>query len=337
MRIAADIGSGFSKWCTKGNQGGFPSVVGLAPKIKESFQVQSLSPDTVEMTDGTFLVGESADAVLEDAAEDGAQEGARISTLTPNWSKSAGYLALLYRVFAAAQPKGYKGRAALCVGLPQAYYERDRPDLVERLAGRHQFKVDGQSFDIEIARDKLWVIPQSMGIFFYRVKEDPDLTMSDHIGVIDVGTYTTGYSMIDHGRFRPTKSGGLELGIANLTEDLSAYIARHHDGLQLPRATVTKALIRGKLRLHGKDQNLKKVVPGLADRLMDELVDKLTKVWGDDSATASILVAGGGAPYVLQSIQRRWPHATMVSKDSSERVIVDGYFAYMAAQDASNG
>lgn len=340
MRIAIDVGSGFCKWRTNNNQGGFPSAVGLKPAGQDTFQVTSLDEDTVRFAEKEYLTAHAADAILDDPPQldSGGEDaqpaaGQRISTLTRKWALTDGYLALLYRVIAAASPRGYRGRVALCVGLPQAYFAKDRPVLEKRLVGKHSFSVGSSTFEIEVARSKLWIIPQSMGVFFHKVSEDAAAAMNDQIGVVDVGTYTTGYSMVVNGRFHEPKSGGIELGIANLTDDLAAYIRRHHDGLNLPRATVTKALIRGKLRLHGKTQSLRRVVPEIADRLTDELVDALTAAWGDDSATASILVAGGGAPYVLKSMQRRWPHAALVSEKTSERVVVDGYFAYLAAQE----
>ncbi len=327
MEIAVDVGSGLTKWRTADGSATFPSVVGAVPELSDSFSVVAVESDIVEFycqqKKERYLVGASADALLDD--------GDFKDTLTSDWAHSPEYRALLYRAIADAAPDGYEGPLTLCVGLPQKYFSKDKERARERLACHHSFSVGGTNYAVTISPESLYIIPQSMGVFFYHTLRNPGSAKEELIGVIDVGTFTTGYSLVNKGRFDSQKSNGLELGIAGLTKVTQAYIAREHN-LQLPSGTITKGLTAGRLRIHKKVVSLKNIIPTLVDPMMDELRDELQRVWGDRSATALILVAGGGAPYVLKSIQRYWPHAELVAPaNESAAVIVDGYFGYMAA------
>jgi hypothetical protein len=322
-KIAIDVGSGLTKWKTATGDGCFPSAVGSHEINPQSFQVEDYSSDLVYLpkSERPYLVGDSADALLEDHE--------RKNTLKRDWAQTTEYRALLYKAIADAFPDGCGRKLALCIGLPQAYFEDHRESIKTKIARDHSFRVGDQTYNFSIPEDRFFVIPQSMSIFFEYVAEVDEAALSEDVCVIDVGTFTTGYSMVNSGKFNARKSGGLELGISNFRDDLRRHIKRIHK-LDLPKAAVTKALVRGKLKVGNKFVKLASVIPDIADPLMDELIEKLTDVWGDSSQTATVLVGGGGARYVHTSLKRQWPHLRIMGgEDGCAMVIVKGYYGYL--------
>lgn len=329
MDISVDVGSGLTKWQTADSGGCFPSAVGETAHLVESdFQVQSYADDTVTISlrrsEHAYIVGAAADRLL--------RQEHRADTLTPDWATKREYRALLYRALSEGLPPNYNGPIRLCVGLPQAFYEKLKPRLVSDLTGTHKFSVGDAHYQVTVKEDSLFVIPQAMGVFFYHTAQDPDSALHDVVCVIDVGTFTTGYSLINHGMFDRAKSGGIEVGIASLSKQVRSYISSQF-GHRLDLPVATRATIQGKVRIQGKSHSLRSAIPTLAGTLADEITDVLQDRWGNDSATALILVAGGGAEYILPALKKRWPHVKMAAEDKeASMVIVRGYAHYLAAQ-----
>jgi plasmid segregation protein ParM len=329
MLVSVDVGSGLTKWKSEDRSGSIPSAVGNLKHVEDSdFTYRDFSSDQVSFkrskaTD-TYVVGEAAHRLLE--------KDARENTLCKEWFQSPGYRALLYRALANVLEPGFNGRVRLCVGLPQQRYDVDKPALVSLLTRVHAFSVGGNSYRVEIKESDLFVVPQAMGVYLYYTQVNPDSAANDLIGVVDVGTFTTGYSLINGGIFIRKKSGGLELGIASLAKQARSLISSEH-GVRLDLPIVEDALREGNIRIRGKSYPLGKAIKTLAGPLVDELTDALQAAWGEDSAAALLLLAGGGADYVLPAMRTRWPHASLVAdKQQSAMVIVEGYDFYLSAQ-----
>jgi len=306
MKVSIDVGSGFTKYKTDDIEGSIPSIVSL--NNKRLFMDDK--EDSISFNDKSYLVGDSA--LRSSECSD------RSKTLSLDWSASDGWLALLY---SALSRVGAYGKIDLVIGLPQAIYIDKHKHVVEQLNRTHIFSDSGDKHTVEI---NAVAVPQATGALFHQAAQNIDL-LDDQVGMIDVGTYTTGFSVLDRSRINHSKTGGCEVGVHQLLEQVRLFLIDKYQYSE-DIAAIPDIIMSGQIRYRGKFIDIKDRIDELTLKVSTPMVDQVNRAWKGGNQL-SIFVAGGGAPYFLKAIQEKMPHAIIV--DDGFYAVVRGMLAYL--------
>lgn len=310
--ISVDVGSGFTQFTDGKNEGDFPSIVCPVPDVMGFGTEQAL---TVTFEGKRFLIGEDAKAYGD--------PDTRANTLHDDWAGSSGWKALLYAALAHLDVQDGE-TINLITGIPQSLFTQKRPALMEALTGQKTFHVQDRQINVNIYSE---FIPQAAGALFFQASQDQEI-LQEAVGVIDVGTYTTGFSVISGDKFTSHRSGGCPIGMSQLLKALKDHLAK--DGFRVDEANLPDILMSKSFRFRGERVDLPdQVVNSLALRVADPMLRQLKTKWqgGDDLL---VYVAGGGAPYFIEAIQTSVPHAKVMS--DSFYAVVRGMRTYLEAK-----
>lgn len=334
--VAVDIGSGYVKAASSVSRANrrviFPSLVGPMDRgARAGFGGDEITGE-VQIDGKTWLVGDSARLRLRDLAD----------TRSDDWAGSPGWWALLY---AALSRLGItRGEVNLVTGVPQrSWTPALRDSLVSRLAGRHRAVVDGQVIDVEIAcREKSMVLPQAFAGVSWLIDNDPSLARlvkagtSGLVGGIDVGTYTSGYVVLDELQYRPDLSGGIHgAGMGQLAQHLIRLLDREFSYRpDLPKA-MQYLLNPSKVFLGGEIQDIRPLVESAAGEIARSLLGVVSSAWADAAEGMEIVVFGGGAEYLYPGIVQRFPRARLAPSQGADAQFIPalGMLAFFAQRN----
>jgi plasmid segregation protein ParM len=324
LDLAIDIGSGFTKWIGNGDKkahsirsivtpGGGMEEMGSAPSLPVRFTTEC--PPTGETT------GETLELLVGDAAYDYGTPERRVNTLSTGWAGSQAWFALLY--FALAETLGrqdpdagarIEAGARIATGLPQAQYLSTRKMLEDRLRGKHVFEVAGRHYEVDI---EPYILPQATAAIVHLAGMNASI-MSDSVGLIDIGTYTTDIVVIEDGRIIRRRSGGCRSGVSNLIAEIVEYL-RSRYGVDVDNAQIPRAMIRREIRLRGERIALDETISGLAQQASTGLLEGIAGVWPNAAADLRVIVVGGGAPFFINAIRTRIRHAELLGEPKRGR------------------
>lgn len=294
--LSIDVGSGFTQYTDGGKiEGAFPSVVCNVP---ERLGFGADNAEIVEMEGFRYLVGEDAMAYGDPQT--------RANTLHDDWAGSGPWMALLVAALGRLEVKTGE-TIHLVTGLPQALYTERRDSLKAFLAGDKTFSIRGKKITIKILPE---ICPQATGALLYQASQDQSMLLGS-VGVIDVGTYTTGYSVIDNTRFISSQSGGCPVGVSQLCSALQDHLSRDL-GYNVDPAKLPKILLERSIRHRGEKIEVGEHIDRLALTVARPMLEKIHKAWQGGSSYL-IFVAGGGAPFFSEAIKTVTPHAKVMS------------------------
>jgi PRTRC genetic system protein D len=333
--LAVDVGSGITKLCSAESKAHFPSLAG-PPGVK-GFDVSKTEHSLVSFSDPecgdnrkhdgeeqgylSFSVGEVANNRVKP------EELAR--TRNDSWYASNEYLALMYLAMSEGVPDKYRGKVRLCTGLPQALYTDHRQELLKRLIGTHSFRVDETPYKITIRKEDIFVMPQVMGLFLSRLAKDKKL-QQEKVAVVDVGTYTSDWTIVENLGTVQWASGGLPIGVSNVVEEISRYLKDDQLAKGLTPVAVNKAVRTGSIRLKGRDLDLKSHIRQAVQEAAEPMVKALYEQWRG-AADATVIVGGGGGRLFGPAIRTLIPHATVITDREPIFSVVEGYYSYLTA------
>lgn len=287
--VAIDVGSGL----TKGTDGKEKLVIGsvvVRGSLDGRFGLEKATP--VSWKDGeSWLVGE--DAIAFGDTQDYA------NTLSKDWAGSDGWWALLYAMLGKL---GARGKVKLVTGVPMAWYQELAKPLYKELSGQHRFQYGKKTIELEL---DIQVIPQAIGALYYHAGRLDKQPLK--LAVIDIGTFTTGFSVVANERTVPHQCGGIELGTSVLTGKLSEHLKEEY-GYSTDLLTYHEILKTGVFEHRGKQKNISQVLQSLATMASEPLLKELRKLWNNKNEM-TVLVGGGGADLFLEPIKIFIPHA----------------------------
>ena len=319
MELAAiDIGSGITKGISGERCVNLPSLAG--PYDSEQFNLQDNDDHLVCFAGKRFCVGEPTRALV------GPDE--RADTLSAGWYQSDAYMAMMYKVLSEVVGH-HSDRAALCTGLPVAFYGSDKDKLADRLTGTHKFSVGGKKYEMRMRRTNIHVMPQAIGLYFVALDSFDDIGAGP-TGFIDVGTYTTGFVVIEGNSVREWASGGATIGMHSVIEDLDRAIKERY-GMKVDRAETSRYLTQRRMRVRGNTIDLNATIEQIVQRSGDRLVKQIQKLWGDGK-DLNVIVGGGGAETYFQSLSTVFPHARRLTQNDPHMSVVRGYAKYLSGK-----
>lgn len=308
--ISIDVGSGFVKAVTQNDNVSFPSATSIFP---EDDFFGSNDADRLSFDDVKWIIGESAvNAVKNDLRE---------NTLLESWAGSPGWRSLL---FSAIGKLGLSGDIHLITGIPQSQFgDSVRKDaILNSLLGEKVFQWKDEEFRINIK--SVYIIPQAVGAVFYLASRDQSI-QTDIIGLLDIGTFTTGLSVLKSGVFNRQRSGGVNCGVSNLLIELSKYIENEYSA-KIDFADMPQILMNKKFRHKGVSIELGSDIDSLATIVSVPIVDKVRNIW-DGGGDLNVFIGGGGAPYFETALKRHIPHANIMQNNFY--AVARGMFAYL--------
>lgn len=310
--VAIDVGSGLTKGTDGERREMIPSVV-VRGRLDGRYGIDHARP--VSWRDGElWFVGE--DAIAFGDASDYAD------TLSKDWAASDGWQALLYAMLGRL---GVQGALTLVTGVPMAWYQELAEPLARMLAGRHRFRYGATLVELEI---NLQVVPQAIGALYYhsgRLKELPG-----KLAVIDIGTYTTGFSVVYRERPVVNQCGGIAVGTSVLASQLAEYLKREH-GFGTDVLTYHEILQSGTVDLRGRKHSVRPVLKELGFLVARPLLDALEALW-PNRAEMAVYVGGGGADLFLPAVKHIIPHAQKM--DGGIFSVVEGMYLLAALRHA---
>jgi hypothetical protein len=215
-------------------------------------------------------------------------------------------------------------------GLPVNWYA-DREKVVEQLSGRHVVRrVNGRQVVRRFTVDEVLVVPQPFGSLFDAILGpdgqivDEDLAQG-RLAVIDVGTYTTDYVLVDRLRYVERGSGTLATAMSKAYQLVGRSILDTY-GLELRMHQVDRAVREGRVTVFGEERTVDWLAGPVLDALAQEVLAEAGTLWGDGRDLKAVLVTGGGAMALGERIRRRYAHARVLPDAALANV--NGFFKY---------
>jgi plasmid segregation protein ParM len=176
----------------------------------------------------------------------------------------------------------------------------------------------------------LLVVPQPFGSLFDVILGptgqiiEPDLAR-EGLGVIDIGTYTTDYVLVDGLRYIERGSGTIATAMSSAYQLIGRALLDTY-GLDLRMHQVDHAVRRGWVTVFGQQQRIEWLVEPALEAVSAEILAHAGTLWGDGRELKAILVTGGGALALADRLQRRYRHARLVPDAALANV--RGFYKY---------
>lgn len=319
LDISVDVGSGVTKVREGERRYHLASLAGVP--TAHGHEIEACEGALVQFSGQVFATGERAHAEVRPER--------LVNTRDDEWYQSDAYLALLYTAMSHVLPADYEGKVTLCTGLPQAIFNEQKQNLAKRLAKKHRFEVNGRKYRVFIRLDDISIVPQVMGLFISRVTLDPTL-QHQKVAVIDVGTYTSDWTIVDECKTLHWASGGAPIGIANVIEGVRQYLSQEHRN-HCSYAVASSAVRQRKIRSGSREIDLSDHIDKIAFAESEALLEALSSNWGDGK-DSRIIIGGGGCHVFAPAIRSALAHAEVIEDKDPIYSIVDGYHRYLAHQ-----
>lgn len=310
--LALDIGYGFTKGQTVKGQVIIPSMVGPAEAIRYESDVIAANGHGIALeVDGRlYFVGEQAELQSASASQ----------TLDVTRTGSAEQKVLFYAV-ASELVKTTADQVAVVSGLPVSDYdERNKTALRDMLQGEHTAKRQGRhtrSFDVT----NVMIVPQAMGSLFALVLDrrgklaDGDLA-GGRVGVVDIGTLTTNFILVDRLRYVEHGSDSITSGMSETLNKVAKDLKREHGldwGMQLGK--VDQAVRARAVEVFGARVNIASITDPHLEALADTIVSKARTLWGAGADLKAVVLTGGGSLELAPYIRKAYLHTRTVGGD----------------------
>lgn len=308
IRIGVDVGSGYTKFANAESGSpryAFPSIVANVTDKSRMRGLGSSDPSIVEFGSASYVVGEDAHLL------GGAQQ--RLNTLSDEYALTDQWLALFYSALANCVPDS-ENDVQVCVALPQAIYYSGSiaNNLMDRLNKKNtSFTYKGVVREFSVSAI---VAPQAGAIALdcalKGLGREPDV----EIGVIDIGTYTTGLAVMLNHRLYHDGCSGITEGVAKIATNLGERLSQKFGvEFHMPKDLLTlhKALHKGSVKILGESKDISLYIHDSSADVAQSIIKEAHRTWPRPK-TMEIYIAGGGAPFVEPHIRNEFPHAVMV-------------------------
>jgi len=297
--VSTDPGNGYTKACSSTGTVIFPSIVGQA--VDASFQGLGEMDGIVIQDNGrTYFVGDLA------------RKQSRFKAAVLDRSRlGSDFYRILFRA-AIGQVVLQNSRLRVVTQLPVNWYS-DRDEL-DALLGQHEVILNGRRRVYEV--EQILKVPDGFGALCSMLL-NAQSRVKDHnleagrVGVIDLGSRTTSFTMYDGMVFIPTASGSVDTGLVKLWQAVQADLsAEFREEFSLHE--VDQALRAGEIRIGGEAYPVGGTVH--AQAMAEELRSFGQTLWGRGLRLDRILLSGGGClvPELLKALTGLMKHAQPV-------------------------
>lgn len=320
--IGLDLGHSSVKMTFDGRHGVereiFSSHVCRADNIESAEEAYFFKQNLVEVNGKLFFVGE-ASRLHCDAHQFG---------LNDSRIYSEEYAALIKMAKRIADDRAAHRERIWVVGLPFSDFSRQKDDVVDIL-----MRYLG-------GNPEVYVIPKFMGGYYAHTlncngeSARGNDTQKEGWGIIDVGYYKSDFSLINEGHRILYTEGSCE-GLYIVTEKLQKLLLENYK-IDCNLFDAERALYEGYIKNYRQRIFIEKEIRIAKRNFENKIADTALHFMGNMAETIDgILLTGGGADFVLESIYRQWPHTKIiqddhknVKKNSSQYIASEGYYRY---------
>jgi plasmid segregation protein ParM len=277
----------------------FRSLVCQGIELSDENSIRAAEPETVLVEGRKYFTGDTARL----------QGGVTASVgLSNDWTETLEYQALVLSAIKRLKRIGVPGleTAYIVVGTPAALYSKQR-DRLEEITRKATPNADVKA------------LSQPMGAFLSFFLDSNGLPVAanfaDEMGrkkswaVIEVGHFTTDFLLMKEGIHIDRKSDSCE-GVFMAAEQLARILAAKN--IDASPVACEEALRTKKIRHFGA-KDVPAEVAEAADFIVAKIMAKTNALLAAEAATVDgILLAGGGAPIIYDSLVAQWPHIVLL-------------------------
>lgn len=288
----------------------FPSIAVPAVRISEEREAARAALETVSVKGRDYFFGKTAEI----------QYGTSVASgLNEDWINTNEHTALIMGAMKKIEQAGINPQSDLflVLGLPTRVHSAQKERLRQIVAE-------------VVPNATIKVLPQPWGPFQKIMADINGLPSQKHSileeewGVIEIGYYTTDILLIRQSRYIEKASescAGVRVAAEHLSRLLSdkGYKA---DLIECEKALRNKFIMQFGEKIDVTEEVAKSIeivvseVVDTADRLLAPYVHKIN----------GVVIAGGGAPLVFDTLKKRWPHAVM--DEDSRFSVAEGFRRY---------
>jgi len=305
MILSVDIGYGYTKGIgPHGMRFSFPSVIGTAEDIHFATDlIRGEEIRAVQYDGARFFYGRQA--VLQSRIQSTIFDRSRVHDHT--YKKL--FVAALVEM-AKLSPSAW--RLKVVTGLPVGFFG-DRDQVIKSLEGAYQITAERA---MKRTVTSVFVAPQPFGSLFRELlNEQGKIINGDmeagRVGIIDVGTYTTDFVVSDELRYVQRLSGSIRIGWSKVISQVQDALGDSYM-LELMPHEVDRALQAGEVRVRGKPVRLEPLTKPAIAEVQTAVIARARDLWGAGARLDTILVSGGGGPYLYNAIRDVYPHARLL-------------------------
>ena len=306
MILSVDIGYGYTKGVgPDGLRFSFPSVIGTAEDIRFATDlIRGGQERPVKYGDWRFFYGEQA--VLQSRIQSTIFDRSRVHDNTYKMLFVAALVELAKLVPGTESIK-------VVTGLPVEFFG-DRPEVVKTFEGVYRINADGT---IKFTVESVVVAPQPFGSLFQELLNEHGKIISDsmengRVGIIDVGTYTTDFVVSDALRYVQRLSGSIRIGWSKVISQVQQALGDQHM-LELTLHEVDRVVQAKEVRVRGELVSLESLIAPAITDVQTAIIARARDLWGQGTNLDTVLVTGGGGPYLYDTIHDVYPHARLLN------------------------
>jgi len=304
LKVSVDVGYGFTKAVSERGVISFPSVISPAVNFAAD-EFGKMFDYKVKIRNCSLNV----EKFVGEAAEQ-SQGAARFSTR----EKPAELhdILLLTAVYLCTEGE----KLSLAVGLPLAYYKAQKEDLKSRLKVLATWVSVNNGPERHIRFEDVSVFPQGVGA----VAALDDLPDKGLVGLIDIGTYTTDYFLLNiRNRLPypvPEACSSIEGGVQLIMNALAQEYHRQ-TGSPLPgrmQQTVLEKTRQGEtVTFWNRQINLTKAYKLAIKDAVEAISSQVQSAFGDRlSMLDRTYLIGGGSILMFEELKERYPNVEML-------------------------
>jgi plasmid segregation protein ParM len=267
----------------------FPTAVIPSFTLHDEVAAHRARRDTVKVGSASYFVGETA-----------LVQGRLTSTpgLYENWVESPEHDALMLAGHRRAVDAGADEDALVVLGLPANLFSRQRDKMREHAS--------------RLLNTRVMVIPQPVGPFSELMLDERGRQKSaaaldsESWAVIEVGYFTTDFTLIQQGQWIEDKSTSCS-GVRISTERLQRILSSKGSTATLFEC---ESILRSKaMTSFGSSVDMTREVSEATTPLVSEIFDTASRLFSADARLLNgIIITGGGSDLVFGGLKERWPN-----------------------------
>jgi plasmid segregation protein ParM len=161
------------------------------------------------------------------------------------------------------------------------------------------------------------VVPQPFGSFFDQILSPEGIVRDEqralvHLGLIDIGYFTTDLAEVKELEFVQKGSGSLEVGVATVLDTVRRHAAEHW-GRQLDLRECEQALHEQKLKVKGQEYGIHTVCDSALREAAAAIAAYAHQLWGGGEALDELLMTGGGGAVFHKPLRAEFSQLCLTS------------------------
>lgn len=295
------VGNGFVKTYREGTSVIYPSIVG-EDQGGLDFDGLSTSKDRVIDFEGKrYAIGETAWrlSIVQQTQMDRSRIGKPF------------YRTLFASALAATFAQS--GEVSVVITLPVAWY-RKRDEVRNQLAGIYKVGVGKKQLTFDLPPENLRIVPEGFGVLAAQLLDAEGTVKRSNlsksmVGIVEVGTGTTDFSLFNGLELVPVKSDGIDKGLRIVWDAVSGDIERAY-GRRLEPHEIDRAILKGAFKDSGAVRDVTIFTKSRMPMLSTAIQSWIDGTWDSGRIADVIFFGGGGAPQVKSYFH--YPHQEFV-------------------------